>query len=76
MSRIIDLLNEAAGKGQTDFEPMTDIEKGIRAVSDRINNLPEPTQEQINDAVGDYLDEHGVAVIQPENYEEVLGYAD
>ena len=73
-TRILKLLDEAAGKGKADFEPLTRIEAGIRAVAERIDNLPEPSQEQINEAVGEYLDEHGVAVIQPENYDDILQY--
>lgn len=67
-------LARAGGQDVETPEPMTREEHFLEDIIEAIDSVSEPTQEQVDSAVTDYFDEHGIDTlfIDSEDIQEVL----
>ena len=60
-TRVEKFLARAGGQDVTTPEPITREELFLADVVEKIEGVDTPTQEQVDSAVNDYLDEHGIS---------------
>lgn len=65
-------LARAGGQDVATLTPITREECFLEDVCELIENVDTPTQEQVDSAVNDYLDEHGVVFNTSEEIDEIL----
>lgn len=65
-------LARAGGQDVATLDPITREEYFLDDVCELIENVDKPTQEQVDSAVNDYLDEHSIVFNTSEEITEVL----
>lgn len=64
---------KAAADGEVpDMDPITREEHFLRDIAETVAGVDKPTQEQVDIAVNEYLEEHGVAFNTSAEIQEVL----
>lgn len=64
---------KAAADGEVpDMDPITREEHFLRDIAETVAGVDKPTQEQVDIAVNEYLEEHGVAFNTSAEIPEVL----
>ena len=71
-TRVEKFLARAGGQDVTTPTPITREEIFLDELCEYIENIERPTQEEIDSAVDDYLDEHSIVFNSSEEIEEIL----